>query len=121
MVLGVVFDDDAIETASNRIDQYTQDVCGVDLGVDIGGGDPGGAVDEPPMPEVSDDASLIDQLFQALGLGAIPIPDDIKSCMDDQLVASGAFPDGISTGFIVDAGAFMALDDAANACGFDDF
>lgn len=112
------FDDPGIDQAGDRLDQYSRTVCGVDLNAGLDAG----PSDQPPVPEVSEDALLIDQLFEALGVGAAGfIPDEIKVCMNAQLLASGAFPDGIGTGFTVTEEAFAVLDAAATACGFEDF
>lgn len=110
------FEDSAIDTASNRIDQYTRDVCGVDLGIDSGG-----AAAPPAAPEISEDDDLITQIFTALGIPAGFIPEDIANCMNDSLEASGVFDGGFTQADLVNEAAFDAIDAAADACGFEDF
>lgn len=108
------FDDDALDTASTRVDQYTRDVCGVDLGV------VGAAADTPTAPEIPADADLVTQIFGIMGIPAGMIPDDIASCMNDSLEASGVFEDGFTTADLANEEVLDAIDDAADACGFND-
>lgn len=105
------FEDDAIETAADRIDAYSTEVCGVDFSQ-------AGAAATPEPGAGGDDT--VTQLLTLLGLPPNFVPAEQRACMSDALAAAGAFPDGIEPGYVPTPAEFEALNDAAAECGLAD-
>lgn len=106
------FDDPALDAASDRIDAYSRDVCGVDLGL---GFDDGGAGDAPPPPS-GPPADQAEALLGLFGLPADFLTEETRACLNEGIAE--AFPDGVPE--VIDAesaAAFDALEPLIEDCG----
>lgn len=101
------FEAPELEAATDAVDAYNRDSCGVDLGPD-GGAPP---ADDPAAG--GDD--LVSQILAGFGLPPSFLTDQQRQCMNIEL--EDDFPDGLGDDFVLDETLGAALDAAAQACG----
>jgi hypothetical protein len=101
------FEDDDLERATDRIDAYSRDVCGVDLRAsDPGQGTP------PTLPTGGDDAAS--QMLALFGIPSDVLPSDQVDCLNDELAA--AFPDGLPEDLVLTEEIATLFDEIASTC-----
>ncbi len=106
------FDAPELTAAADDIDAYSRDVCGVDLGVDLGGDAGAPDVSVPPAGGGEDAAT---QLLEQFGLPLGFLDDDQIACINDELAT--AFPDGLPDDLLQSEDAFAVFDQVDAACG----
>ncbi|MEM9562972.1 MAG: hypothetical protein AAGA93_10160 [Actinomycetota bacterium] len=105
------FDAPELEAAANDIDAYSRDVCGVDLGADLGGDAGAPDVSVPPVGGGEDAAT---QLFEQFGLPLNFLTEDQLACVNAEIAA--VFPDGLPADLLQNEEAFAVLDAINTTC-----
>ena len=108
------FDVGELGPAADRIDAYSRDVCGVDLGVSDVDGLGGGTSSTPSVPAVGADGDLADQVMGLFGLSADVLAPDQVDCLNEQL--GQQYPDGIPADAVSNEAFFAAIDQISVTC-----
>ncbi len=106
------FSDPDLEAAANRIDQYTQDVCGVDFGAEFGADVPGPG--DVPGPDFGDDG-VATEILELLFLPRSAVSDAQVECLNTEVGAQ--YPDGLPDDLLRDPALFDVLNAAVETCG----
>ncbi len=109
------FETDELGAAADRIDAYSRDVCGVDLGVaavDSLAGD--GQTPSVPSGSSADDGDLVARFLEPFGLPPSFLSDDEQACVNEQLRQE--FPDGMPDNLTITAEMGEMFERVASAC-----
>jgi hypothetical protein len=102
------FESAELTAATDAVDDYNRDVCGVDLRPEAE--DAAGATVPPPA-----DGDIVAEFLAGFGLPASFLTDDQRECMNAQL--SVALPEGLGADFVLDDQLLAVFDEAAENCG----